>query len=181
MGRAPDATIDTAQKEEDFQSLKSLGASAVSLLHVYNFGFGDPTLPPFGSREEYGFGSAAYRDTVVTALKAAEGLGMTMDIFIGANQGQGVPVESGTEGLAMHLVYGEVTLQSGDTFDGAVPGPNLGYNHPTSYIQAHEIWGPSKLVAVVAGGVKSCDLRGRSECQWLRRECRQHDLYQDNP
>ena len=95
----------------------------------------------------------------LSALQTARDTGLSFDFALGSNQGQGVPAEPLTEGLAVQLVYGEVRMMGGEGFEGMVPEPNTGYNFDMAdikdFMHRHEEWGPSKLVAVVAGGVKN--------------------------
>jgi hypothetical protein len=90
-----------------------------------------------------------------TALEICNEEQLIFDFAIGANQGQGVPVAPQTPGLAKQLVYGEVRVNGGEKFDAAIPGPDLEYNRPTFYTTPHEHWGPSSLIGVVVGAVKS--------------------------
>ena len=141
---------------EDINAIGSIGGGGIEFLPLYNYGFWDPSFP---SWNKFGFGSPAFRDTFIAALTAARKAGLEFDFSLGANQGQGVPVEPLTQGLAIHLVYGETTVTGGKFFEGKIPKANPFYNFDlsgvASFMHRHENWGPDKLVAVVAGGVKS--------------------------
>lgn len=110
--------------------------------------------------DEFGFGTPAFNDLFRSALESARDSGLTLDFALNANQGQGIAAEPLTPGLAKQLVYGEIAVDGGDLFDGEIPEPNPYYNFRLStlapFMHGHEDWGPSKLIAVVAGGVKSC-------------------------
>lgn len=78
-----------------------------------------------------------------------------MDFALGASQGQGVPVEPLTPGLAVQLVYGKANVKGGDTFNGALPDPIIEWNELVGYMASQERFGPSKLVGVSAAAIKS--------------------------
>lgn len=69
----------------------------------------------------YGFGTDAFRQIFLAALQATKDNGVLMDFAQGANQGQGVPAVPGSNGLAVELAYANITVLSGETFDGVLP------------------------------------------------------------
>ncbi|KAL4931759.1 uncharacterized protein BDV17DRAFT_288345 [Aspergillus undulatus] len=93
-----------------------------------------------------------------STLTEQNGLGFTF--FIGATQGQGVPSEPSTPGLAVHLVYGETTISGGVTLNGTLPvddpsDPNFHLSEIGTFMHPHEDFGPRKLIGAVAAGVVS--------------------------
>lgn len=144
---------------QDIQSIEAVGGGGLQFLPFYNYGFGHPGFPPW---DEFGFGSPKFKDLFTAAMKAARDTGLTFDFSLGANQGQGVPVEPQTPGLAVQLVYSEVTIAGGESFDRDLPEASSLYNFDLSglarFMHKHEEWGSNKLVAVVAGAVKSSTL-----------------------
>lgn len=161
--------MDPAQVSRDIESLSAIGAGGLEFIPFYNYGFRSPLFPSWDGGE-FGFGGAKFNELFKTTLKAAKDNGLIFDFSIGANQGQGVVAEPLTPGLAMQLVYSETTVTGGERFDGAVPEANSLYNFGlgdlAEFMHHHENWGPSKLVAVVAGGVKSCEKHSRARL-WL--------------
>jgi hypothetical protein len=76
----------------------------VEFLPFFNYG-GDHGPQPKGANwPTFAFGSPAYRDLLVDALKAHSQSNLYMDIAIGPNQGQGVPANADDEGLQWDLV-----------------------------------------------------------------------------
>lgn len=57
-----------------------------------------------------------------TALQATSDIGLIMDFAMGPNQGQGVPAEVGSEGLAWDLAQYNVSVPIGGVFNATVPG-----------------------------------------------------------
>ncbi|UPK96040.1 hypothetical protein LCI18_006975 [Fusarium solani-melongenae] len=151
----PDASVDVEQVTGDIHALKSIGAGGLEFVPFYNYGFGDPKSPPTNEWDVYGFGTPAFKNVFRSALKAARDDHLRFDFALGASQGQGVPVEPLTPGLAMELAYGETTVNGGATFKGAIPELNANFNFVSGYMQEHERFGPNRLVAVVAGGIES--------------------------
>lgn len=76
--------------------MASVGAGGFEWLPYYQLG-GD-------SMSEYSYGSNASRALFRAAMETAEEEGLLVDFAVAANQGQGVPAEPGTPGLAVHLV-----------------------------------------------------------------------------
>lgn len=143
---------------KDIQAVDAVGGGGIEFIPFYNFGFRDPSFPPW---DVFGFGGQRFKEVFLTALKAAEEAGLTFDFSIGANQGQGIPTEPLTPGLAMQLVYGETTVPGGGIFEAALPTANMHYNFELSplapFMHKHEEWGADRLVAVVAAGVQSSE------------------------
>ncbi|KAH7020710.1 uncharacterized protein B0I36DRAFT_275040 [Microdochium trichocladiopsis] len=134
------------------RAAKDIGAGGIEFLPFYNYGYGTPAL---GHYATYAFGKPAFVDVLTTALETCKAEGLVMDVALGASQGQGVPAKPLTTGLAVQLVYGSLTVESGEEFSGAVPPPNLNWNEDTSFMQPGERFGGSKLIGVSAGAVKS--------------------------
>lgn len=154
--RCPDASVDLGDVTRDIQAIDEVGGGGIEFIPLYNYGFRLPTLPDWN---EFGFGSPKFKELFVSSLKAAHEADIKFDFALGANQGQGIPAEPLTPGLAMQLVYGETTVSGGGRFDGAIPEADLLYNFDLSelsdFMHRPENWGPNKLLAVIAGGVKS--------------------------
>ena len=115
----------------------------------YNYGLG----PAITDWSIYGFGTEAFKSLLLAVLNNTANNGLVFDFSLGPNQGAGVPSKVATPGLAMELVYGNVTVAGGDTFSGLVPAANVNFNVLTGFMNDPEPWGQDKLVAVVAGQV----------------------------
>jgi hypothetical protein len=139
----------------DIHALKEVGAGGLQFLPFYNYGFGDPSSFPTSTWNEYGFGTPAFKQVFVNALKTAKDTGLRFDFSLGASQGQGVPVEPLTPGLAMQLVYGEATVTGGKVFNGSIPKAHREFNFLGGYMHEQEEFGSDRLVGVVVAGVKS--------------------------
>lgn len=132
---------------DDVNHIASVGAGGLEFLPFYNYGFG-PALTDWSI---YGFGTEAFKEVFVAALNASAAHNLLFDFALGANQGAGIPSPVETPGLAKELVYGNITIQSGETYEGVVPRPNIEFNQLTGFMNPLELWGASELVAVVAG------------------------------
>jgi hypothetical protein len=121
----------------------------LEFLGFYNYGLG-PALTDWST---YGFGGEAFNNMLQIALETSVTNNLTFDFAFGANQGAGVPSLVETEGLAKELVYGNITLQSGEEYNAPVPDPNVEYNKLTGFMNPPEPWGRNELVAVVAGKI----------------------------
>ncbi|RFU24424.1 hypothetical protein B7463_g11914, partial [Scytalidium lignicola] len=153
----PDASVSPDSVANDVHSLKSAGAGGIEFLPFYAYGLGDPNHLPT-NWSTYGFGTPAFKKVFTAALRATKEAGLHLDFALGVSQGQGVPSDPGTQGLAMELVYGYVEIGKGQTYYGSVPKPNIDWNFPPFLVQFEnidELWGPNKLVGVVGAGVKS--------------------------
>lgn len=79
--------------------MASVGAGGFEFLPYYQIG-----SVPSSDWSEYAYGSKASREIFRAAMETAEEEGLLMDFAVAVNQGQGVPAEPGTLGLAVHLV-----------------------------------------------------------------------------
>ncbi|KAI7909971.1 hypothetical protein M9X92_011356 [Pyricularia oryzae] len=147
----PDADVDHAALTDDVRQLKQVGAGGLEFVPFYNYGFGGPHL---NQSDVYGFGKPAFVDVFRTALEAAKANGLIMDFGLGASQGQGVPAEPLTPGLAMQLVYGKTTIKGGEKFQGDLPAAEIDWNEELGFVQPQEKFGGNHLVGVSAGAVK---------------------------
>lgn len=150
----PDASIPHEVLERDIASIAKIGAGGLEFVPFHNYGDVLSDLLPVTDWVKYGFGTPAFRDIFVTALNSSKRNDILMDFAIGASQGQGVPSEPATPGLALELVYGFQTIPGGQCFDEPLPEPITKFNE-LSIMGSPEQWGESTLVAVVAGGIKS--------------------------
>ncbi|KAH6981450.1 hypothetical protein EDB80DRAFT_873297 [Ilyonectria destructans] len=66
----PDASVDITNVVNDIHALKEVGAGGLQFLPFFNYGFGDPTSFPTSTWDEYGFGTPAFKQVFVNALKA---------------------------------------------------------------------------------------------------------------
>ncbi|KAH8883752.1 hypothetical protein GQ53DRAFT_663304 [Thozetella sp. PMI_491] len=149
MLRLPDASVQASQVTKDIHSIHAIGGGGVEFLGYYNYGLGDPSDLP-SNWSIYGFGTSAFKSLFQTALNAAGELGLDFDFALGANQGQGVPSEPQTPGLAKELVYGTAKIHGGDNFSGKLPAPLSDFNFLTGFMNPLEHWGSNELYAVVA-------------------------------
>lgn len=100
----PDASVDGAIVAGDIKAAGAIGAGGVEFLPFFNYGGDHGPQPEGADWSTFAFGSPAYRDLLVDALRAHEESGLFMDIAIGPNQGQGVPANPDDEGLQWDLV-----------------------------------------------------------------------------
>lgn len=150
----------------DFRDAKEAGAGGLELLPFYLYGAGEEwfqrnkqyPIPKLPDWSKYGFGTPAFVDLFKDSLSAAHDAGITLDYALGANQGQGVPSEVGTPGLAVELLMGNTTITPLGGFSAPVPQPRqpsasilsgLGFMHPL------EQFGTPNLTAVIAYEVLS--------------------------
>ncbi|EXL78967.1 hypothetical protein FOPG_06949 [Fusarium oxysporum f. sp. conglutinans race 2 54008] len=148
----PDADVDHDILKGDVQDLKKLGAGGLEFLPFYNYGFGGVNDSKL---ETYAFGKPAFRDVLQIALEATKENGLSMDVVLGASQGQGVPSKPLTPGLAVQLVYGKTTVKGGAKFDGALPAAEINWNENLGYIHPQEKFGDNRLIGVSAAAVAS--------------------------
>ncbi|KAL7762710.1 hypothetical protein ACKLNR_009245 [Fusarium oxysporum f. sp. zingiberi] len=137
----PDADVDHDILKGDVQDLKKLGAGGLEFLPFYNYGFGGVNDSKL---ETYAFGKPAFRDVLQIALEATKANGLSMDVVLGASQGQGVPSKPLTPGLAVQLVYGKTTVKRGAKFDGALPAAEINWNENLGYIHPQEKFGDNQ-------------------------------------
>jgi hypothetical protein len=151
----PDASISSDLIAKDFCDAKDAGAGGLQYIPFYLYGLATQ-LPIAGSPTDwnkYGFGTPAFNAQFKDVLKAAETAGIVFDYALGANQGQGVPSEPLTSGLAIQLLMGNTTILPKASFSGPVPQPQ----HPPEtissglgFMHALEFFGTTKLIAVIA-------------------------------
>lgn len=100
----PDASVDAKTVQNNIKSAGEIGAGGVEFLPFYNYG-GQLSPAPNGSNwSKYGFGTPAFRELFLAALRAHKEAGLAMDFALGPNQGQGVPADPTDEGLQWDLV-----------------------------------------------------------------------------
>ena len=104
--RLPDASVSAAIVSQDIKSLASVGAGGLEFVPYYLYGLPSDDDKRPTDWNKYGFGTPAFNDIFKAALRVADEEGLTVDFAVGANQGQGVPSEPLTPGLAVHLVSG---------------------------------------------------------------------------
>ncbi|KAJ4350294.1 uncharacterized protein N0V89_008915 [Didymosphaeria variabile] len=143
----PDASVNHSSVEDDIHRIAAVGGGGLEFLPFYNYGLG----PAVTDWSIYGFGTVAFRKLFYAALNETAALHLSFDFALGANQGAGVPSAVQGPGLAKELVYGNTTIQPGATFSGKVPEPVVEFNQLTGFMNVPELWGPSELIAVVAG------------------------------
>lgn len=124
----------------------AVGVGGVELISFFNYGHG-PALTDWSRN---GFGQPAFKDLMTTAVKTCKASGMSLDLAMGPSQGQGVPSEIESLGLAKELVYANVSIGGGATFDASLPPPVVAYNALTDNVMPNEPWGSNDLLAVVA-------------------------------
>ncbi|KAL3468836.1 hypothetical protein BJX99DRAFT_268992 [Aspergillus californicus] len=134
----PDAGVDKEIVASNIKASGARGAGGVEFLPFYNYGGEIDTPAPEADWVTNGFGTPAFREMFRAALEAHREAGLVMDFALGPNQGQGVPAESGDEGLQWDLVPCSVEVPGNGSFDGRIPG-----------------WGTGDLVAVVSAFVIS--------------------------
>ncbi|KAI8267686.1 hypothetical protein K4K58_007307 [Colletotrichum sp. SAR11_239] len=111
----PDAEVDIEAVTRDVAEIASVGAGGLELLPYYQF------HSPSANWSTYGYGTNASRAVFRAAMQAAADNDLLFDFSIGANQGQGVPSEPESVGLALELAYVNVTVMPGHAFNGTLP------------------------------------------------------------
>ncbi|KAL4901559.1 hypothetical protein BDW74DRAFT_181570 [Aspergillus multicolor] len=165
----PDASVNITSVISDIEAIKTIGGGGIQFLPFYNFGFNmNPTELPYAAWTEYAFGSEPFKEVFKTAVNASKANDLGFTFFIGGSQGQGVPSEPLTKGLAVHLVYGSASVSGGEVFDGPIPVDNateLNFHLSDigDFMHGHEEFGAATLVGVVAAGVVSSMYNGTSE------------------
>ncbi|KKY13290.1 putative secreted protein [Diplodia seriata] len=152
----PDASVSNEIVQKDIATMADVGAGGFELVAYYQYGFpesdsGEATPTDWGV---YGFGTDAFRKTFHAALEATDEHGLLMDFGLGANQGQGCPAEAGSSGLAVELAYSNVTVASGESYNGTLPLTRQPDNLLGSIMHMLEDWGQQNLSAVVAVEIK---------------------------
>lgn len=138
-----------ASVQEDIRQIAAVGAGGLEFVPFYNYGLG----PALTDWSVYGFGTEAFKGVLYTALNASATHNFVFDFALGPNQGAGVPSVVEDVGLAKELVYGNTTIQSGETFAGKIPEPVINFNQITGIMNPPGLWGSNELVAVVAGRI----------------------------
>lgn len=164
--RLPDASVSSDVVARDIHDAQEAGAGGLELLPFYLYGLGEQSvqranqtpIPDLPDWSKYGFGTPAFVSLFKASLKAAQDSGILLDYAVGANQGQGVPAEPGTLGLAVELLMGNTTITPQGGFSAPVPQARqpsatmlsgLGFQHPL------EQFGTPNLTAVIAYQVLS--------------------------
>ncbi|KAF2643404.1 hypothetical protein P280DRAFT_394111 [Massarina eburnea CBS 473.64] len=169
----PDASVPSTAVTKDIQAAQAAGIGGLEILPFYFYGFSNgassvaigtiqnfTSVPDLPDWSKYGFGNPAFVDVFKDSLSAARDAGITLDYALGANQGQGVPSETGTVGLAVQLLLGNATVEAGEGFAGKIPEPGvvpdvlasgMGFMHPINF------WNTPNLTAVIAYEVLKSD------------------------
>ncbi|KAH6879842.1 hypothetical protein B0T10DRAFT_566010 [Thelonectria olida] len=132
----PDASVPAESVVRDIEAIEAVGAGGIEFVPFYAYGLAPSDNLPSDWRI-YGFADLRF------------------DFALGASQGQGVPAEPESTGLAMELVYGAVSVDGGELFQGSLPEPNLEFNFSPGIMNAPERFGSNEMIGVVAEGVKS--------------------------
>ncbi|KAK1637679.1 hypothetical protein BDP81DRAFT_393375 [Colletotrichum phormii] len=111
----PDAEVDIEAVTRDVAEIASVGAGGLEFLPYYQF------HSPSANWSTYGYGTNASRAVFRAAMEAAADDDLLFDFSIGANQGQGVPSEPESVGLALELAYVNITVSPGHAFNGTLP------------------------------------------------------------
>ncbi|KAL1386723.1 hypothetical protein HDK64DRAFT_142888 [Phyllosticta capitalensis] len=148
----PDASVPNEVVAEDIKAVAEVGAAGVEFLPYYQYGLpeADRGVDPPTDWTVYGFGTEAFRETFLTALKATKENGLLMDFAQGANQGQGAPAVPASEGLAFELTYSNVTVEAGETFSGVLPLSRQPDNLLGSFMHGLEEFGDQTLLVAQA-------------------------------
>ncbi|EKG14347.1 hypothetical protein MPH_08469 [Macrophomina phaseolina MS6] len=148
----PDASVPPATVQSDIAAIASIGAGGIELLGYYQYGLpeAEQGVAPPTDWTLYGFGTPAFKEIFYAALQSSSDNGLVMDFAQGANQGQGVPSEPETEGLAVELAYANVTVEAGATWEGILPESEQPSNPFASFMHSPEEFGAQRLLAVQA-------------------------------
>ncbi|KAJ9499406.1 hypothetical protein H2202_004989 [Exophiala xenobiotica] len=135
----PDASVAPEVVANDVRAAGDIGAAGLELLGYYLYG--GPPSNGAGRGDSapvdwatYGFGTPAWHDVFQAFAQAHKDNGLIMDFAIGPNQGTGVPAPEGSGGLSWDLVAFNVSVPTGESFDGVLPG-----------------WGTGTLQATITG------------------------------
>ncbi|KAF2096025.1 hypothetical protein NA57DRAFT_67641 [Rhizodiscina lignyota] len=133
----PDASVSHASLAEDVKEAGEVGAGGVEVLGYYLYG---GTFAP-DDWSIYGWGTPAWQQAFNALAQAHVDNGLIMDFAMGPNQGQGVPAPENSEGLMWDLYSYNVSIPTGGSFSGKIPG--------------WSDWPAGSLQAVIAGTVVS--------------------------
>ncbi|CAG7560634.1 unnamed protein product [Fusarium equiseti] len=172
----PDAGIDHQVLQDDISQIRNIGGGGLEFVPYYNYGFG--TLDN-SNLDLYAFGKPAFKDVLRTALETCKTNDMIMDFALGASQGQGVPVEPLTPGLAVQLVYGRTTVRGGELFQGELPEPIETWKKTPGFMQPQERFGGNRLVGVSAAAVKNITYPDDGDAKVLLDEASLVDLSEE--
>lgn len=146
---------------EDVRSVLHAGAGGLELVPFYLSGRGEESfrrdgtepIPHLPDWSKYGFGTPSFVKLLEDILKAARDNGVTIDYALGANQGQGVPSQVTTPGLAVELQMGWATVAPGEVFDAKVPQAepaSYSISKPLYFTHLTERLGTPNLTATIA-------------------------------
>ncbi|KAF9630987.1 hypothetical protein BFW01_g1859 [Lasiodiplodia theobromae] len=150
----PDASASVDAVKRDVAAVAEIGGGGLELIPFYNYGCAVCTpdvLPEDWST--YAFGTEPLHNIYRGALEASRDHGVLLDFAQGGNQGQGVPAEPQTTGLAKHMAYSNVTVKAGTTFNGTLPLSTQPLDQSGGGRHQMEDWGEQKLFAVLAAEV----------------------------
>ncbi|KAL4944149.1 hypothetical protein BDV06DRAFT_233866 [Aspergillus oleicola] len=120
--RIPDASVSIPSVRRDVSDLATVGSRGLELVPFYFYG--NPRDSPTPTDwTKFGFGMKLFQNVFEQTLQAAVDNELLVDFSLGASQGQGSPVEAGTEGLSVHLQLGVTSLKAGASFSAPVPRP----------------------------------------------------------
>ncbi|OAG01255.1 uncharacterized protein CC84DRAFT_280989 [Paraphaeosphaeria sporulosa] len=157
----PDASVPSNAVANDIRAAKAAGAGGLELLPFYLYGQGEESyrrngaevVPDLPDWSKYGFGTDAFVDLFKDSLQAAQDAGILLDYALSPNQGQGIPSEPATPGLAVELLMGQDTIAPHGSFNASIPQAQ----QPSSYILSGlsfmhplEQFGTPNLIAVIA-------------------------------
>lgn len=109
--RLPDAEVDIEAVTRDVAEIAAVGAGGLEFLPYYQF------HSPSANWSTYGYGTNASRGVFRAAMQAVADNDILFDFSIGANQGQGVPSEPESIGLALELVSVDYPTSSSHSQD----------------------------------------------------------------
>ncbi|KAF2083369.1 hypothetical protein K490DRAFT_69887 [Saccharata proteae CBS 121410] len=138
--------------QQDVAHIADVGCGGLEFVPCYQYGLPEQNygVEAPTNWSEWGFGTEAYRKTFLAALQSAQKNDMLVDFSQAASEGQGVPSEPGTVGLAMELAHVNFTLNAGEAFNGTLPLTQQPTNQLKVFMQELEEFGNQKFHAVVA-------------------------------
>ncbi|CAL5870144.1 uncharacterized protein PFLUO_LOCUS4379 [Penicillium psychrofluorescens] len=144
----PDADVDDSTLFGDLKQIKQAGFGGAEIICLENYGIEDAVVDP----ALYGYGGDRWRDRFNTMLRAADELDLLIDLALGPTQGASIPIlDPDSPGMNTELAYGNVSLTSGQVFNGEIPPP--GQTNP-GYANAPDFHAPftnftNKFVAAI--------------------------------